>query len=140
MRFNLISMGIEKGENARKMPNFKDHLLISGFASAGTYLVMCRYYGRQPHLGELILCTGTGLLTGALPDVIEPAIHPNHRAFGHSILVGGGLAKLAMTNCARENAAWEEFLKILAAVGTVAYVCHLIADGLTPTGLPFLSG
>lgn len=120
------------------MPNIKQHLAISSVASGGTYYVMCRYYGRQPDLGELLVCTGVGLLAGAAPDAFEPALHPNHRALGHSLGVGAGLAKFAMTKCCKENGDWLEFQKILVAVGIVSYLCHLIADGCTPKGLPLL--
>jgi inner membrane protein len=120
------------------LPNLKQHLAISGVASAATYFAMCKYYNRQPDLGELLVCEGFGLFTGVAPDAIEPAIHPNHRAFGHSLALGTGLTKFAIVNCCKENGDWQEFLKILLAVGTVTYVCHLIADGFTAKGLPLL--
>ena len=120
------------------MPNLKEHLGISVVASAGTYFAMCKYYNRQPDLGELLVCTGVGLLTGAAPDAIEPAIHPNHRALGHSLGLGAGLAKFALTKCCKENGDWQEFQKILVGVAIVSYMCHLIADGCTPRGIPLL--
>jgi hypothetical protein len=46
------------------------------------------------------------------------------------------LTKFAITKCNRENGSWDEFLKIAAAVATVSYVVHLVADGFTPNGLP----
>jgi inner membrane protein len=120
------------------MPNLKQHLAISGVVSAGTYLAMCQYYGRKPDLGEFMICEAVGLVAGTVPDALEPAIHPNHRALCHSMALGGGLAKFALVNCCKENGDWEEFLKILAAVATVCYVTHLVADACTPKGLPLL--
>jgi membrane-bound metal-dependent hydrolase YbcI (DUF457 family) len=118
------------------MPNFKEHLALSAIVSAGTYFAMCRYYDRQPNLGEFLVCEGIGIASGAAPDILEPATNPHHRALGHSLAFGAGLTKFAITTCNRENGSWEELLKIAAAVATVSYVVHLVADGFTPNGLP----
>lgn len=120
------------------MPNAKEHLLISGVASAGAYLLLCHYLGRKPDWGEFLVCETVGLLTGVAPDVVEPAINPNHRGFGHSVALGAGLTKFALAVCSRENADLADFGKIVMAVATVSYGCHLIADGFTPSGLPLL--
>lgn len=120
------------------MPNFTQHLGISAVASAGTYLFMCKYYGRKPDLGEFLVCEGLGLAAGIAPDVLEPATDPNHRSFGHSLVLGSGLARLGIVKCCRENADWQEFMKIASAVVIVSYVVHLIADSCTPRGLPLL--
>lgn len=120
------------------MPAFREHLGLSAVVSAGMYFGMCRYYDRQPALGELLVCEGIGIAAGAAPDIFEPATDPHHRGLGHSVALGTALTKLAITNCNRENGNLEEFLKIAAAVVTVSYVVHLIADGFTPNGLPLL--
>ena len=120
------------------MPNFKEHLGLSALVSTGTYLGMCRYYGRHPDLGEILVCAGIGICAGAAPDIFEPATNPHHRALGHSVALGAALTKFAITNCSPENGNWEEFLKIAAAVASVAYLAHLIADTLTPNSLPLL--
>jgi membrane-bound metal-dependent hydrolase YbcI (DUF457 family) len=120
------------------MPNFREHLGLSAGVSTGTYLAMCRYYGRHPALGELLVCAGIGIGAGAAPDIFEPATDPHHRALGHSVALGTALTKFAITNCGRENSNWEEFLKIAAAVASVSYLAHLIADALTPNSLPLL--
>jgi hypothetical protein len=120
------------------MPNFKEHVALSAVASAGTYFAMCRYYGRRPDLGELLVSEGVGILAGAAPDMLEPATNPNHRALGHSVAVGTVLTRFAVAKCSRENPDWQEFLKIAATVATVSYVVHLIADGFTAKGVPLL--
>ena len=120
------------------MPNFREHLGLSAVVSAGMYFGMCRYYGRRPALGELLVCEGIGIAAGAAPDIFEPATDPHHRGFGHSVALGTALTKVAITNCNRENGSWQEFLKIAVAVASVSYVVHLIADGFTPNGLPLL--
>jgi len=120
------------------MPNFREHLGLSAVVSAGMYLGMCRYYGRQPALRELLACEGIGIAAGVAPDIFEPATNPHHRALGHSVALGIGLTKFAITNCSCENGNWEEFLKIAVAVANVSYLAHLIADSLTPKSLPLL--
>jgi membrane-bound metal-dependent hydrolase YbcI (DUF457 family) len=118
------------------MPNLNEHLAIGSAAGAGTYMIMCKYYRRNVDLGELLLCTGVGTVCGIAPDVFEPAIHPHHRAFGHSLALSACLAKFAATFCTKENGNWQQFQKILAAVAIVSYLAHLFADALTPRCLP----
>jgi len=120
------------------MPNFREHLGLSAVVSAGMYFWMCRYYGRQPALSELLVCEAIGIAAGAAPDILEPATDPHHRALGHSVALGTALTKFAITGYGRENGNWDEFLKIAAAVATVSYLAHLTADALTPKSLPLL--
>lgn len=120
------------------MPNLKQHLAIGAVAGAGTYLAMCHYYERKPCWGEALTCVGVGLVGGALPDALEPAVHPNHRAICHSLALGTGMTKIALAKCSRANGVWDEFDKILVAVAVVSYLSHLVADGCTPKGLPIL--
>lgn len=119
------------------MPDLRTHFVVSGTVGVGTYLLMCQYYQRPPRLDELLVCTGTSLLSGIVPDTLEPALNPNHRAIGHSVALGAGLAQLAISTCG-ETGEWEEFQKILLAVAIVSYVSHLVADAFTPKGLPLL--
>jgi membrane-bound metal-dependent hydrolase YbcI (DUF457 family) len=99
---------------------------------------MCRYYEREPDLGELLLCAGAGLLAAGVPDFIEPAIHPHHRQFAHSFTTGGILLKLATDHCGVDNGGLTQFQKILLAAGIAGYVSHLIADACTPKRLPLI--
>lgn len=120
------------------MPNLKEHLAISGVASVGTYLFMCNYYKRDIDAGEMFVCAGAGTICGVAPDIFEPAIHPHHRAFGHSVTFGALLARVAMTTCHKENGDWEEFQKVLMAVVVVSYIAHLLSDACTPRRLPII--
>lgn len=120
------------------MHNFREHLGISALVSSGTYFAMCRYYDRNPNLGELLVCAGIGIGAGAAPDFFEPATDPHHRALGNSMALGTALTKFAITHSSRENGNWDEFLKIVVAVACVAYLAHLIGDALTPNSLPVL--
>ncbi len=120
------------------MPNAAQHGMIGAAAGAGTYWLMCRYYNRQPDLGELLVCAGAGFLSAAVPDVLEPAAHPHHRQLAHSATVGTALVKYAMTMCCAENVKWTPEQKTLVAALVAGYVSHLVADGCTPRGLPLL--
>lgn len=78
------------------MPNALAHRLGAGLALAGA----AAYVEKQE--GEItakpLLAGAGGFVFGTLPDLIEPALHPNHRQFFHSFLVlagvGYGLKKL----------------------------------------------
>jgi len=97
-----------------------------------------------------------GWLGGRLPDLLEPATHPDHRAIFHSLTVGGGGNAAAISKVpqwqadlrarARECTAagdhWGALLMNLL-VGVVAglpagYVSHLVLDSTTPKSLPIL--
>ncbi|MET0029404.1 MAG: metal-dependent hydrolase [Candidatus Thiodiazotropha sp.] len=75
--------------------------------------------------------------SGTLPDLIEPALHPNHRQFFHSFamlgLVGYGLLKLYQWQPeTREN----ELLRSIALIVGGAYTVHLLMDARTAKSLP----
>lgn len=120
------------------MPNAAQHGLIGAAAGGATYVLMCRYYKRQLDFGEFLVCAGAGLLSAAVPDLLEPALHPHHRQLAHSVTTGGLLAKYASIMCCAENGTWDEFRKILVASAIGGYISHLVADGCTPRGLPLL--
>jgi membrane-bound metal-dependent hydrolase YbcI (DUF457 family) len=77
-----------------------------------------------------------GLAGSALPDILEPAIHPNHRGIAHSAVVGSGIFIKAIkswtTNSSQPQGAESVILTALA----VGYLSHLFLDGKTPKGLP----
>ena len=108
-----------------------------------------------------------GHVGGCLPDIIEPAYHPAHRAMAHAIVPAGGMGALvgrklgdAQGYCrrkAREAASMaassdEPVARLMwlgiqmfwnMAAGFVAgllagYGSHLVLDGFTPAGLPLL--
>lgn len=95
-----------------------------------------------------------GWLGGRLPDMLEPATSPDHRATFHSLTVGGGGNALAIPRlmdlqadvrarareCAAEGEDWHALaLNILAGVVVAVpagYVSHLLLDSTTPKSLP----
>ncbi|MCH7614069.1 MAG: metal-dependent hydrolase [Candidatus Marinimicrobia bacterium] len=82
---------------------------------------------------------GLAAKTAKLPDIIEPAFHPNHRQFFHSLgfagLVGYGIFRLY------EWETEDELEKILRIAGMAiggSYLIHLLCDSTTPKGLPII--
>ena len=120
------------------MANAADHAKYGALAGGAAYLIMCRFYDRQPDLDELLICAGAGLLSARLPDVIEPADHPHHRQFAHSFATGGILVRLAANQCAVENGGLTESQKILLAASIAGYLSHVVADACTPRCAPLI--
>jgi inner membrane protein len=120
------------------MANAAEHVLYGGLAGSVTYLLMCRYYERQPDLGEFLLCAAAGVVGGAAPDAIEPSINPHHRQFAHSFATGGLLLRFVNDQCGVENVGLTQFQKILVAAGVAGYISHLVADACTPKCLPLI--
>jgi len=119
------------------MPCAATHRLINFTATAG-YLAT-RPKERQRGIGHpLVGATATALLA-SLPDAIEPAIHPHHRQFFHSIAfagaVGYGVYKAYHW---QPETPLREVMRIAALVCGSAYLLHLAADFMTARSLPFL--
>lgn len=98
----------------------------------------------QPHCERPVdgsaLAMGTAAaLLPSLPDVLEPASHPNHRRFFHSvtfaIAVGYGLRRAYKWE-AQEP--WEQLARMAALVAGVAYLAHLARDAFTARSLPLV--
>jgi len=80
-----------------------------------------------------------GAFGGRLPDMLEPAVHPNHRGLLHSIAALGIAAWTV-----RELWLWqptEPLQKTLRAVLigiAVGYGTHLLVDSATPKSIPLI--
>ena len=149
------------------MANRNDHLLFGGIAGAGACLLAATLDQRKPSWLELLGATLSGIAAASLPDWIEPALHPNHRAFFHSVTFAGvGLPPLWATlqqtraeqlqaaafcevqaTCAKSQAIAEYWQGQTAThrfwAGTMlglipGYVSHLAADAVTPKSLPLI--
>src|SRR4051812_48059741 len=74
------------------MPNFKTHALV-GVGVAVTLNVVKQSAQRvtdptrEFDLGELLAWGAVGLVISSLPDILEPATHPNHRSTCHSFAI-----------------------------------------------------
>jgi len=76
---------------------------------------------------------------GTLPDILEPALNPNHRRFFHSLgfagLLGYGAYKLYKWQPEDEN---YQLLKQIGLVIGAAYLINLAMDATTPKSLPII--
>ena len=75
----------------------------------------------------------------SLPDVLEPAMHPNHRKFFHSVAVfvgfGYGLHRLYKWETDDD---WQRLLRVVGLVAGAAYLAHLTRDAFTAKSLPLI--
>lgn len=119
------------------MANGKTHQLIAATAIAGTISAIESREGKQT-VNPLI---GGALASGLtkLPDQLEPALHPNHRQFFHSVAFGVmvGVAGYQAYKWEPEND-WGKVARFIAMVACGAYLIHLAADACTPKSLPLV--
>jgi membrane-bound metal-dependent hydrolase YbcI (DUF457 family) len=118
------------------MPNGKTHMLVGAGVGIAVALV-----DKKKALATHNFFTGSlvGAFAGKLPDVIEPALNPNHRQFFHSL-----------TFLAAVSAAWvkaykwtpdsnlEKIIRCILLIGGASYMSHLVCDATTPKGLPVI--
>lgn len=119
------------------MPNSKEHAVIGAAVGIGAWFLYCRWTNRGFDFLEYLLAGGAGATVALLPDVFEPALHPNHRGLLHSYTFAGVLTYA--TKRVWENPTLSEKQKIQWSIGSLAYLSHLFADGQTPKGLPLIS-
>ncbi|MBS1808797.1 MAG: metal-dependent hydrolase [Acidobacteria bacterium] len=147
------------------MANHKEHLLYGAAAGAAVYLIDYNLSGREFSVAEFIGAALSGLVAAKLPDLIEPAVHPNHRSTFHSVtfsttalpvawqwtrgkreehlkLADKYTSLAAQAVSEQEKTMWRQkafWHKVAAGVllGMVpGYASHLLADALTPKSLP----
>lgn len=142
------------------------HTLVGTIA--GGCAVAYRAQTQEPIYSSIETIAGCfwGYVGSRLPDIIEPALSPNHRQFAHSAIAGIGISKSiylflkdweeyyrASANHFKSKQIQTDWLKkfiyivleflfrIIAAgfCGLSAgYLSHLILDGSTPKGLPLV--
>ncbi|MBK9099499.1 MAG: metal-dependent hydrolase [bacterium] len=132
------------------MPNGNIHKTAGAVIGSITYLAIKNDSQKreQADLGELILSTSIGLSTSRLPDILEPAIHPNHRAFYHSLTFGCVVGFVGVQ-------AWKDFqlkrnerkvkgiqprspreyVDVAIILTCSSILLHLVMDGFTKKGL-----
>jgi membrane-bound metal-dependent hydrolase YbcI (DUF457 family) len=111
--------------------------MLAGAAGGGlAYYFGCKLLGMEPDWTGALFFAGAGAAVACLPDILEPATHPNHRAFLHGLALNGAMVVgLRRVWC---NPALRPDQKILGVALGVAYLSHPILDALTPQGLPLL--
>lgn len=130
------------------MPNAKTH--ASWGAAIGGLVAGLVVYGEQQAkvnrgevqeiewgkvLGWGLLGAGVGAVVGVLPDLLEPATHPRHRALFHSVAFGtaGSIGVRHLLERAD-----DPDLRKLILCAAASYGSHLVLDAGTPLGLPVI--
>lgn len=93
----------------------------------------------QPTDGACIAAGIAASCMPSLPDILEPAVNPNHRQFFHSLTSAVGLG-YALHRVYRWEAEsdWERIVRVLMLVGGGAYLAHLARDAFTAKSLPLI--
>lgn len=80
---------------------------------------------------------GLAAMFGTLPDMVEPAYHPNHRQFFHSLLFAALLGYVAYKLYQwKPEEPWQVGVRMLALIAIGAYLVHLAMDATTSKSLP----
>lgn len=91
----------------------------------------------QKKSAKPVLGAALGALFTNLPDILEPALHPNHRQFFHSLAFAGVLGVVAHKAYIWEpDNSFDESIRFVLLVGVGAYFVHLLLDARTPKSLP----
>jgi inner membrane protein len=89
--------------------------------------------------GQPVAAAGLAALLGTLPDVLEPALHPNHRQFCHSVVcavsIGYGMHRLYKW---KPQTTFEKGLRWVLLIGGGTWLTHIGMDAMTPKSIPFL--
>ena len=119
------------------MANFKTHSLFGKGMGALGYFLWKKIRKEPINLGGLLGASmGAGLIA-VLPDILEPAIHPNHRALFHSLVAGVIIEEIARRKLKSPYISPNE--KIFWLIFALGYGSHLFLDALTKKGLPILT-
>ena len=114
-----------------------EHELIGAFA--GGALATLNKDEANPHAVNVVTGAVIGKYAARLPDMLEPASHPNHRNFLHSWVFLGALG-VGMYNLIKwkPEEGYEKLLKWCALIAGAAYASHLLRDSITAKGLPLV--
>lgn len=132
------------------MPNRDEHknagakwgAIIGGFVNLVKQLDAIDK-GKQEQLdflnlvGASLLSAGLGSIGAALPDILEPAINPNHRKFFHSLTAMMGISMAQLMELRKGRSSDEFWQNIITKIG-FGYLIHLFQDSQTPKGLPLI--
>ena len=116
------------------MPNASEHALIGFLFGAGGYALVKHIQGEEIDPAHALGWGVVGAGVALLPDVIEPAVAPTHRAFAHSIVTTGLVTQAVKSAWDNPEGTTEQ--KAVATSMGAAYLSHLLLDATTPAGLP----
>ncbi|MCO5120018.1 MAG: metal-dependent hydrolase [Burkholderiaceae bacterium] len=115
-----------------------EHATFNFFAVTAVTTIVQKKKGHPadasaPAMGAAAACLPS------LPDWLEPAVHPNHRSFFHSVTFAT-LVAYAMYRAYKweTQEPWERVARIVLLTGGAAYLAHLARDAFTPKSLPLI--
>jgi membrane-bound metal-dependent hydrolase YbcI (DUF457 family) len=131
------------------MPNLSKHLAAGAVVGGGANLVwqLCKILDdpNRPKdfwelldridFGKVALFAAGGAAIGALPDILEPASSPNHRAMFHSLACGAAVTYGAF---GKHTKNLSPDARHTLQVAALSYLSHLALDSGTPKGLPIV--
>lgn len=116
--------------------NASGHAALGACTGAGVVLLFNKSIGLKTEPGDVAIGALLGGMAGLIPDFLEPATHPHHRALCHSMLtlftVSYASWKLYYTPKLTPDQ--KKLLTTLAG----GFLSHLVGDSFTPIGLPLL--
>lgn len=120
------------------MPNAAAHTLGAAIGVGLIHMVHEQENEDSPS-GMPFASAGLAACFGCVPDRLEPAIHPNHRQFFHSLAFGALLiyAGKKIYDWSPEDDL-AKAARYVALVGIAAYGVHLAMDALTKKSLPLV--
>lgn len=118
------------------MSNRGEHMLAGFLVGAVGYALVKTIQQEEIDLGHAIGWGVVGAGVALLPDLIEPAAGPMHRATAHSLAAGGLLTLTTKAVYDNPNLSGEE--KAVFCSLAAAYGSHLLLDAGTPAGLPMI--
>lgn len=119
------------------MANGAAHRLGAALAVGG--VVLAADHNLTKLTAKPLVAASLAYMSGTLPDILEPAHHPNHRQFCHSLVFAGAIG-LGMYKAYKwkPETMLQEWFRFAALVVGGAYLVHLAMDGTTAKGLPFV--
>lgn len=124
----------------RRIEHVRDAAIVGGLAGGGIAIARAWVTGERltfrSFLGYTAVGTIAGIGGGMLPDILEPAISPDHRKLFHTPEAGVALAY--GTAAALTNPGWALPVMTVVVPAVAGYESHLAADAQTPQGLPRL--
>lgn len=113
------------------------HRLVAGAVIGGVMIHHENRANRQtgwPIAGGVLGAALTGI-----PDYLEPALHPNHRQFFHSLVCAASLAYgLKILYDWQPQSPEGSLARKVCMVAIGAYLIHLALDATTAKSLPLL--
>ncbi len=109
------------------------------FIAVTTAAAALRHQEGRPVDGSCIAIGAATACLPSLPDILEPAVNPNHRKFFHSITFALGLGYFVHRVYKWEaESEWERLARLAMLMAGGAYLAHLARDALTARSLPLI--